>query len=54
MSEGILGEVSTLITRCGEMAVLTGAERIDISMLDQVDFMPPSQRRASAAAMRVD
>ncbi len=54
MSEGILGEIVTLVTRCGEMAVLSGAERIDVSMLDRVDFLAPSQRRATAAAMRVD
>ena len=54
MSEGILGEIVTLITRCGEMAVVTGSERIDVAMLDRVDFLPPSHRRVSAAAMRVD
>jgi len=54
MSEGILGEMVTLITRCGELAVVTGAERIDVSMLERVDYMPPSLRRSSAAAMQVD
>jgi hypothetical protein len=54
MSEGILGEIVTLITRSAELAVKTGAERIDLGILDRVNYLPPSQRRASATAMRVD
>ena len=54
MSEGILGEIVTLITRSAELAVKTGAERIDLGVLDRVNYLPPSQRRASATAMRID
>jgi len=54
LSEGILGEIVTLLTRSAEMAVITGAERIELETLDRIDYLPPSQRRASAAAMRVD
>jgi len=54
MSQGILGEIVTLITRSAEMAVITGVERIELETLERIDYLPPSQRRASAAAMRVD
>jgi hypothetical protein len=54
MSEGILGEIVTLVTRSAEMAVKSGIERIEVETLDRIDYLPPSQRRASAAAMRVD
>lgn len=54
LSEGILGEIVTLITRSAEVAVITGTECVDLKMLDRIDYLPPSQRRVSAAAMRVD
>jgi hypothetical protein len=54
MSEGILGEIVTLITRAAEIAVTSGIERIDLEILDRVNYLPPSQRRASATAMRID
>ncbi|XHO98337.1 TniB family NTP-binding protein (plasmid) [Azospirillum sp. A26] len=54
LSEGILGEIVTLIVRAAEMAVRTGNERIDVGLFERIDFMPPSARRASAVAMRVD
>jgi hypothetical protein len=54
MSEGILGEIVTLLTRSAEMAVIMGTERIELETLDRIDYLPPSQRRMSAAAMRVD
>lgn len=54
MSEGILGEIVTLLTRAAERAVVTGSERIDTAALDHIDYMPPSQRLSSAAAMQLD
>lgn len=54
MSEGILGEIVALLVRAAEAAVRTGTERIDLALFDTVDFQPPSARRVSAAAMRVD
>lgn len=54
LSEGILGEIVTLLVRAAETAVRTGVERIDLAMFDSIDFLPPSARRASAPAMRVD
>lgn len=54
MSEGILGEIVALLMRAAEAAIRAGTERIDLALFDSVDFQPPSARRASAAAMRVD
>ncbi len=54
LSEGILGEIVALLVRAAESAVRTGAERIDVALFDTIDFLPPSARRASAPAMRVD
>lgn len=54
LSEGILGEIVTLLIRAAEMAVRTGTERIEPAMLDRIDYMAPSERRMSAVAMRVD
>lgn len=54
LSEGILGEIVALLVRSAEMAVRTGSERIDVAMLEAIDYLPPSARRASAIAMRVD
>jgi hypothetical protein len=54
LSEGILGEIVALLVRAAETAVRTGKERIDVAMFDTIDFLPPSVRRASAPAMRVD
>jgi hypothetical protein len=54
LSEGILGEIVTLLTRAAERAVRTGTECIETAALDHIDYMPPSQRMSSAAAMQVD
>lgn len=45
VSEGILGEVVTIVTRAAVAAVETGKERILPEMLDEMGFMPPSERR---------
>ena len=45
ISEGILGEVVTIVTRAAVAAVETGEERICPEMLDEIGFMPPSERR---------
>lgn len=45
VSEGILGEVVTIVTRAAVAAIETGEERIRPEMLDEMGFMPPSERR---------
>jgi SpoVK/Ycf46/Vps4 family AAA+-type ATPase len=54
MSEGVLGEIATLVTRCGEMAIRSGTESISVKMLDELDYIPPSQRPGSAGEMGID
>ena len=44
-SEGILGEVVTLVTTAAVAAVSSGAERITIEDIDDIGFMPPKERR---------
>ena len=44
-SEGIIGEISTLLTRAAARAIWTRQEQIDLSLLAQVDYHPPSERR---------
>jgi hypothetical protein len=45
ISEGILGEVVTIVARAAVAAVETGKERILPEMLDEMGFMAPSERR---------
>lgn len=54
LSEGVLGEIVALLSRAGEAASRSGVERIDDAMLDATGFVPPAQRRMSAAALGVD
>lgn len=50
MSEGILGEIVTVLTRSTEAAIQSGKERIDAAILRSIAFIPPSQRRHHAHA----
>lgn len=45
ISEGILGEVVSIVTRAAVAAVETGVESIRLEMLEDMDFIPPSERR---------
>ena len=45
ISEGILGEVVTIVTRAAVAAIETGEERIRPEMLDDAGFISPSERR---------
>ena len=44
-SEGTIGEISTFLTRAAALAIRNGKERIDLPLLSQVDYHPPSERR---------
>jgi hypothetical protein len=48
LSEGSLGELSTLLTAAAVYAVQSGAERIDAQVLVALDWVPPSERRRRA------
>ncbi len=44
-TEGILGEISTLLSRAAELAILTGREKIDESILENTKYHSPTERR---------
>lgn len=47
-SEGILGEIVSIVTRAAVRAVSTGKESITADLIDQTGFIAPSQRRRVA------
>ena len=48
LSEGSLGELSTLLTIAAIYAIQSGAERIDETVLATLDWVAPSERRRHA------
>lgn len=48
LSEGILGEILTIVTRAAVRAVATGTEAITEDVLAETVFTPPSERRRVA------
>lgn len=48
MSEGLLGEIATILILAGEAAVRSGRECVDKETLDELEWVLPSQRRAEA------
>jgi type II secretory pathway predicted ATPase ExeA len=47
-AEGILGEVINLVTTAAVAAVVSGEERIRIERVEDIGFIPPSERRRAA------
>jgi type II secretory pathway predicted ATPase ExeA len=47
-AEGILGEVVNLVTTAAAAAVAAGEERIHIERIDDIGFIPPTERRRVA------
>ena len=47
-AEGILGEVLAIVTRAAVRAVTSGTESISTQTLDEIGFMPPTERRRVA------
>ena len=45
MSEGTIGELFSLLTSAAILAIRTGQERIDSKLLDELKWVPPSERR---------
>lgn len=45
MSEGILGEISAILTKAAVKAIKTRAEHINIQLLDSIDWTQPSDRK---------
>lgn len=48
LSEGYLGELSTLLTLAGVAAVESGRERIDAKLVEGLGWVSPSERRRQA------
>jgi hypothetical protein len=49
MSEGIIGEVATLISEAAGIAIKNGSERIGMEEIKAANVLPPSKRLADAA-----
>jgi hypothetical protein len=47
-AEGILGEVVNLVTAAAVAAVVSGEERIRIERIEDIGFIPPTERRRAA------
>jgi hypothetical protein len=47
-AEGILGEVVSIVTHAAVHAVTSGAEAISAKLIDEIGFIPPSERRRVA------
>jgi Bacterial TniB protein len=51
MSEGTIGELSTLVNRAAVQAIRTGEERITPKLLDELEWTAPSKRREEGYAI---
>lgn len=47
-AEGILGEIVSIVTRAAVRAITSGKETITATLIDETDFISPSQRRRVA------
>jgi hypothetical protein len=45
MSEGLIGELSSILGKAADFAIRSGAERIDLKILKEIRWVPPSERR---------
>lgn len=45
MSEGLIGEISTILTRAARLAIETGVESISHKILDNIDYITPENRK---------
>lgn len=45
MSEGLIGEISAVLTKAAAEAITSGRERIDLRVLERIEFTPPSGRK---------
>src|SRR6266511_2927461 len=50
LSEGLIGEVSAILTKAAVKAIASGKERIDLRLLEEIQITPPSDRKARADA----
>jgi hypothetical protein len=45
MSEGLIGELDTILTKAAIKSIESGAEKITSDILDKIDWIPPSSRK---------
>jgi Bacterial TniB protein len=45
MSEGLIGEISAILTKVAVKAITSGRERIDVRVLEEIEFTSPSERK---------
>jgi len=48
LSGGTIGEIVRLVTAAAEEAIQSGAERIDLPLIDGLQWIPPDERRRAA------
>ncbi len=49
ISEGIIGEVTKIISLSAIMAIETGKESIDIKLIEKINYLSPTERRQQFA-----
>ena len=47
MSEGLLGEVSDILTQAAIFAIRSGLESITLELLEKIDYESPKERKKS-------
>jgi hypothetical protein len=45
LSEGTIGEISSVIKQAAKLAIETGKEKITSEILDRIDYISPSKRK---------
>jgi hypothetical protein len=45
MSEGLIGEINTILIKAGELAIKSGINKIDHKILDNIEYVSPEDRK---------
>lgn len=45
MSDGLIGEINTILIKAGELALKSGLNKIDLKILDNIDYVSPEDRK---------
>lgn len=45
MSDGLIGEINTILIKAGELALKSGLNKIDHKILDNIDYVSPEDRK---------
>ena len=52
MSEGLIGEISTILERAAIKAIKTGSESINTKLLESIDWIQPSKRKEASILVK--